>query len=84
MNKAILVLFVLSVALFSGCAQEPTDNGTANLDNGSGTISDSTSVGPSAEELDSLDAELEELESLLADPAFDEIDFLEVNADTFE
>ncbi|MCR4369017.1 MAG: hypothetical protein NUV67_03880 [archaeon] len=84
--KAILAIIVASAILLAGCASDsqapeysPTEQQGSN-----GSPADLGGDQVFGEELDSYDAELEELEALVNDSNFEEIEFVELDESTFE
>ena len=82
MNKQILILLLLVSLILSGCVNsEPQVNEeNTNTQLNEPSLEDFSLDG----ELEITDSELDEIESLINENSFEDVDFLELDESTFE
>ncbi len=83
MNKQILIVLLLVSLVLSGCvnSEPPINEENTNTQlNEQPSLEDSSLGG----ELEITDSELDEIESLINENSFEDVDFLELDESTFE
>ena len=83
MNKQILILLLVLSLILSGCTNSGTSINEENTNpqfNEQSSIEDASLEG----ELEITDSELDEIDSLINENSFDDIEFMELDDSTFE
>jgi len=85
MQSKILIGFFVFSLILSGCVsqQESTQTDSTPLDDSQGSDSTGVNASETQEEIDSIDSEISELDSMLENSNLTEDEFLEVDESTF-
>ena len=76
MNKALVFSLLIVSAFIAGCAQQPPGGDAQGLPPAAGSGTGAVEQQVSQQDMDSIDSEISELETMLEDSSLDGIEFL--------